>query len=262
MSKQIVDFSSSEFSTTDTEDQVKESSATMRNALLVAGASAIAFGLWRRDRIGWPAVIGGSALLARGAVQKLPRESSCEVSQTIYRSPSEIFSYLREVKNWPAFMKPMKDDGPDNFYIGQQDTIHWSEGSRQWTGKITGSSESSLQWRSKSDGQVRECSIEWRPAPGDRGTEVRWRLRSKTPIAFLPELFRTGAGDSDEQMARESLRALKQLLEAGELATTDGQPHGDRGTKGKIERDLFHESRDEKRRGSQSVIAESQQAAS
>jgi uncharacterized membrane protein len=245
MSEQTTDFSSSEFRTEYTQSQAGNSSSAKRNALLIAGASAIAFGLWRRDRFAWPALIGGSALLAGGATQRLPRERSCEVSQTINRSPAEISSYLRDGKNWPQFMKAMKRETVERFDVDQSGMIRWSEGGRHWTARFTDSAESLLRWRSESDAQQQECSIELRPAPGNRGTEVHWRVRSTTPQTAVADLFRMGAGASAEQMARESLRALKQLLETGELATTDGQPHGVRGAKGKVSRAMFRESVDE-----------------
>jgi uncharacterized membrane protein len=259
--KQFSDFA---FSGNSTKDMQAEDgrSTLVRNALLVTGASAVALGLWRRDRLGWPAVLGGSVLLARGAALKLPQEFSWEVSQTIDRPAADIMAYFRELKNWPLFMKPIRSEGANNFYIDQLDSIRWPEGAREGIARITDSSESSLRWKSEFGGQLHECSVELRPAPGDRGTEIHWRVRSKSRKALAAELLGMSSGTSGEQMARESLRALKQLLEAGEMATTDGQAHGRRGLKGRMERAVFRESVDEKPRRIQPHSVEQERAAS
>jgi uncharacterized membrane protein len=239
---------SPKFETAEGQRRPQHASQATRKALLAAGSSAIAFGLWkRRERVGWPAVLGGTVLLARGLAMVLPHESSCQVSQTINRSLSDVFAYCSEVKNWPAFMRNMHESF-ENFRLDGPGMIQPSEGSQQPKTATVGSSpDKSLQWTSKSDGQLHQGSLELHLAPGERGTEVHWRVHSIKPQRLVTELLRSGAGASMEQTARESLRALKQLLEAGELATTDGQPHGHRGLKGQIAglvfRERWHRSR-------------------
>ena len=65
-------------------------------------------------------------------------------------------------------------------------------------------------------------------APGGRGTIVRVQLHY-TPLggelgATVAALF----GESPQQQVREDLRRFKQYVEAGEVATIDGQPAGRR----------------------------------
>ena len=62
------------------------------------------------------------------------------------------------------------------------------------------------------------------------------------------DLILNGSDISGQAYVRPEKRAeLKQLLEAGEIATTDGQPHGARGFKAKIQRALLRENATEKR---------------
>ncbi|WP_448207659.1 SRPBCC family protein [Azospirillum sp. sgz302134] len=72
-------------------------------------------------------------------------------------------------------------------------------------------------------------SVMFKPAPGDRGTEVRLTLVYRPPGGqggrFVSRLF----GNAPEQQAREALRRLKRVMEAGELPTVEGQPQGSRG---------------------------------
>ncbi|MCU0154131.1 hypothetical protein N8H10_15265 [Curtobacterium flaccumfaciens pv. poinsettiae] len=56
--------------------------------------------------------------------------------------------------------------------------------------------------------------MEARPAPGDRGTELRAR-------------FRGGAPDARGRL-RAALREAKQLIEVGEVLRVDPVPHGRR----------------------------------
>ncbi|HEX6804161.1 MAG TPA: SRPBCC family protein [Terriglobales bacterium] len=244
MPNETFDTTSSESRTSDRERQGKSSSsAKRRNAFLITGSSALAFGLWKRGRIGWPALIGGAALLARAAAEGVSRYFSCEVSQTIHRSPSEVYTYLRDLNNWPIFMRELKD--ARELDLAGSDRLRWSDGTRNWNASIGDSSTGeSLQWTFQSDDQWRECRVELNAAPGNRGTEVHWRLRAQAPQNLLADILRSTYGSGMEQGARESLRAIKQLLEAGELATTDGQSHGSRGATGRVKRAMFRESVD------------------
>ena len=73
-------------------------------------------------------------------------------------------------------------------------------------------------------------SIHFRPAPGNRGTEVRFNQKVNPPGGQLAILVARLFGDDPAARVRESLRRLKQLLEAGEVPTTEGQPSGRAGS--------------------------------
>jgi hypothetical protein len=49
------------------------------------------------------------------------------------------------------------------------------------------------------------------------------------------------AGLDPQQLVREGLRQIKQLMETGEIPTTEGQPVGARGITGTTKRVLYHE---------------------
>jgi hypothetical protein len=96
--------------------------------------------------------------------------------------------------------------------------------------------------------EVCDVNVGLQPAPGNRGTEVRARARIAGSRTLMRQLFQSASGTSLEQKIREYLRRLKQFLEAGEIATTNGQPHGNRGLKGKVARAIFREGADESSR--------------
>jgi uncharacterized membrane protein len=80
-----------------------------------------------------------------------------------------------------------------------------------------------------------------RPAPGERGTEISVALEFKAPAGPVARAVAQFVGWDPEQLVRESLRHLKQLIEAGEIPTTRGQSVGSRGLKGAALRVLYRE---------------------
>lgn len=69
--------------------------------------------------------------------------------------------------------------------------------------------------------------VETRPAPGDRGTELRARLREAEPSGVSGAASRV-IGDDPRQQVRAALREAKQLVEVGEVLRVDPTPHGQR----------------------------------
>jgi hypothetical protein len=67
--------------------------------------------------------------------------------------------------------------------------------------------------------------VEVSVAPGDKGTELRARLRSaKAEESLVGRL----SGQDPRQQVRSALREAKQLIEAGEVLRVDPVPHGRR----------------------------------
>lgn len=62
------------------------------------------------------------------------------------------------------------------------------------------------------------------PAPGDRGTELRARLREPSSGGLGQRL----GGEDPQADLRSALRRAKQLLEVGEVLRVDSAPHGER----------------------------------
>ena len=59
--------------------------------------------------------------------------------------------------------------------------------------------------------------VQMQPAPGDKGTELRVRLRGRDP-----------GHSADARRVRSALREAKQLIEVGEVLRVDPAPHGAR----------------------------------
>lgn len=69
--------------------------------------------------------------------------------------------------------------------------------------------------------------VEVRAAPGDKGSELRARLRQPRPEGAASGSARV-AGEDPRQRVRAALREAKQLIEAGEVLRVDPVPHGRR----------------------------------
>lgn len=175
-------------------------------------------------------LLGGAVVVGTASAKAVPREMSCEVSCTINRPAGEIYSFLRDSHNW---IDQFAADG--------------NQGATSASLTLTGEQrDQSLSWQA-GDGHRYDVILRFQPAPGNRGTEVHAHVRTPSTTRLIGELFQSAGGQSLEQRTRESLRRVKQLLEAGEIATTDGQPHGARGFKAKMQRALLRENATEKR---------------
>ena len=63
--------------------------------------------------------------------------------------------------------------------------------------------------------------VEFRDAPGDRGTEIHATIVYEPPGGALGKVVATLFQKEPGQQAKRDLRRLKMLLETGEIATTE-----------------------------------------
>jgi uncharacterized membrane protein len=92
-----------------------------------------------------------------------------------------------------------------------------------------------IAWRSIGDASVTNWGeVEFRPAPGGRGTEIRVRLSYDPPAGKLGGTIAKLFGEAPDQQLRDDLRRFKQVLETGEVVRSEGSPEGT-----KIRRQLF-----------------------
>jgi uncharacterized membrane protein len=75
-----------------------------------------------------------------------------------------------------------------------------------------------IEWRFVPRGPLAGgAAVAVQPAPGGRGTEIRFSLHVEGPTAKAAALCARVLGSSPARFAAESLRALKALVEAGEI---------------------------------------------
>ena len=149
-------------------------------------------------------------------------------SVTIDKPASELYSYWRDLSNLPDIMRHL-----ETVEETSETRSHWvAQGplntSFEWNAEIIQDNEnSSLAWKSVENSQIpNEGSVQFKDAPGGRGTEVHVSLTYHPPLgqvgAALAKLF----GEEPSQQVGEDLKRFKQRLETGEVATTEGRPQG------------------------------------
>jgi uncharacterized membrane protein len=235
---------------------------------MVAGGALAAYGLTRRELPGGAAAIAGAALLYRGATghcdlyQTLginranghtdrqqgtgivadrgsdtraqlggERGIHVEESVTINRPISELYRFWRNFENLPQFM-----DHLESVAVREEGISHWV---------AKGPGGMRVEWDARIINEVDDKVIGWQSLEGStistagsvnfdedsRGSRVTVHLQYNPPGGKLGAAVARMFGEEPNQTIREDLRRFKQLMEAGEIATTEGQPSGRRKAK-------------------------------
>jgi len=209
---------------------------------LAAGTALAGLGLWRRGWLGTTFAAAGSYLLYCGVrdFQK-PYQARVRVGFTIAKDPQEVYDFASNPQNWAKFMHAIqiesRGDGKSALTIGKPAGIDLQseiEITDQKPGEY-------IAWASAEQVFEHRGVIHFKKAPGYRGTEVAVAAEYKAPAGPIARALASFVGWSPEQVVRESLRHLKQFLEAGEIPTTTGQPAGGRGVRGAAMRVMFRE---------------------
>jgi uncharacterized membrane protein len=147
-----------------------------------------------------------------------------ETAVTINRPPEELFAFWRDFRNLPRVMEHIEwvdchDERRSKWRVRRPGGKHL-----EWEAEIINEHPNELiAWRTLEGSDVRHAgSIRFTPAPGARGTEVKLAVEyegGKLANA-VARLFH----HSPEQEIREDLRHFKQIIEAGEIPTIEGQP--------------------------------------
>jgi len=206
--------------------------AAERWTSLATGGALAAYGIKRRTLGGIAAIGAGGLLLYRGirGPNRPERDGYAEASFTILRPSAELFQYWRNLENLPKFMYHL-----DMVRVIDQRRSHWVAkgpmGLRiSWDAEIVDEQEDQwLVWRSLPGSDLAaHGSVRFRPAPGDRGTEVTVAMQYECLGGKMGRMVASVLGRDLQWSIREELRRFKQLMEAGEIATVAGQPSGRR----------------------------------
>jgi uncharacterized membrane protein len=232
---------------------------------MAAGGALAAYALKRREKPGGAAAIAGAALLYRGAtghcdlyqVLGINRSDArrnggygtgviadrgsdtraqlgggrgihVEESVTINRPLSELYRFWRNFENLPKFMNHL-----DSVAVREEGISHWV---------AKGPAGMQVEWDARIINEVENKVIGWQSLEGSmistagsvnfdedlHGTRVSVHLQYNPPGGKLGAAVAKLFGEEPNQTIREDLRRFKQLMEAGEIPTTTGQPSGRR----------------------------------
>jgi len=230
---------------------VKNLGAVERWASVVGGAALVSYGVKKRSQGGIVLAILGGDLIYRGttgysplyrALGIAPLEKSLGESVsvpyrqgirvdkfiTIDKPREEVYGFWRNLETLPRFMQHVHSltalDHKCSHWILRGPTgktVEWNaeiihEQPNEWIG-----------WRSIPGSDVDSAgSVHFKPAPGGRGTQVHLELQYIPPGGLFGAARAMLMGESPADQIQQDLRRLKQLMETGEISTTEGQPHG------------------------------------
>jgi uncharacterized membrane protein len=225
-----------------------------RWASALGGAALTAYGIKQlkdRSPSGAALAAAGSALIMRGATGHCPvyaatglntvgdhddtraalggaRGINVEEAVTINASAEVLYAFWRRFELLPQFMDHLVSvsqlDARRSRWTAKAPagrTVEWeAEIINDLTGEL-------ISWRTVQGSQVVSAgSVTFAPASGGRGTQVNVRLQYDPPAGKLGAIVASLLGHDPASTIREDLRRFKQLMEAGEIPTTQGQPRG------------------------------------
>jgi uncharacterized membrane protein len=216
-------------------------------AMVLSGAALVALaarqGRWKT--LG-AAALAGAPLVYRGATGHWPVPQSVaqkaaeamtsppiETAVTIGKPRAALYEYWRRLENLPRFMKNLErvvDLGNGRSHWVGKSALGFKA---QWDAEIVDEREGRLlSWRSLPGSQVHNAgTVYFDDSSNGRGTVVR--VSMELGGAFGQVAGKTFGGVTQQQVT-EDLKRFRELMETGEIATTDGQPHGTRSLLGHL----------------------------
>ncbi|MBV9577320.1 MAG: SRPBCC family protein [Chloroflexi bacterium] len=139
---------------------------------------------------------------------------------TIRRSPEEVYQFWRDFRNLPRFMSHL-----DSVAVVDARRSHWTArgpAGRQveWDAElIEDQPNRRLRWQSLpgASGVSNSGTVQFQPAPGARGTEVRLDMDYAPPAAELGSFVARLFGEEPAHQVQADLRKVKQILETGQV---------------------------------------------
>jgi uncharacterized membrane protein len=169
-----------------------------------------------------------AAKILTGTDENVARNVHVETSIAIDKSPEELFRFWRNFSNLPLFMKNL-----ESVTELDQTRSHWvakgPAGTRvEWDAEIYNEEENKLiAWRSLENADVVNAgSVRFQVGPQGHGTFVRVTMNYNPPAGKIGATVAQLLGAEPAQLIKEDLRRLKQVMEAGEIPTTEGQTSG------------------------------------
>jgi len=149
-------------------------------------------------------------------------------SLAINKPQDQLYQFWRDFQNLPRFMRHL-----ESVRVTGERHSHWvakaPAGAKvEWDAEITEERPNQfIAWRSVEGSDIPNWgSVRFEQGPRGRGSVVTVELHYKPPGGRLGAKMARIFGEEPEQQVNEDLRRFKQLMETGEIPTTEGQPAG------------------------------------
>jgi len=146
---------------------------------------------------------------------------------TINRSPEEIYQFWRDFSRLPTFMRYL-----DSVQVLDERRSHWRAKAVagiavEWDAEITDDRPNEMiSWRSLEGSDVYNTgTVRFQRASGGRGTVVRVEIRYAPPGGAMSSLLAKLFSSAPGPLIQTDLRALKQVMETGEVVKSDASIH-------------------------------------
>ncbi len=219
---------------------------TPERVISALGGTVLGLVAARRGGVGG-ALLGalGAALVARGATGAAPIKrlvgpgpddkaaatkagwSSAAVfsrSVAINRPRQEVYDYFRKFSNLPTFMENITEitetDATHSHWVVRGPggvKVSWDAVASDRPGEL-------IEWQTEPGATIANSGrVEFRDAPGGRGTEVHATIAYRPPLGTAGKLAAKLTQREPGIQVRRDLKRLKMLLETGEIATNAPQ---------------------------------------
>jgi uncharacterized membrane protein len=218
---------------------------------MAAGLGLAAYGLSRRHGARWLLAGLGTILVRRGMTghchtyeflgintagtgsdtrRALGGRGGVNVDEsvTINRPVEELYRFWRNLENLPRFMHHLKSVERVTDTLSRWRAAGPAGSEVEWSAEIINEVPNQvIGWRSIEGSDVVSAgSVNFDEAGAGRGTRVRVRLQYSPPGGKVGAAVAKLMGRDPATEIREDLRRFKQLVESGEVPTTEGQPRG------------------------------------
>jgi len=199
-------------------------------------SAAFASGRSDRNRLAATmASVVGAMLMDVITAQQLSRRMETRngtISMTaaliIDRPREELYRHWRQLDNLPHFMKHV-----ERIEVKDDRRSHWvakgpAGSTIEWDAEITEDRPNDcIAWRAVEGSEVEHAgSVRFEPAGGGRGTIVTVDMQYRPPLGTVGSAVAAWFGEDPNQTVKMDLRRFKQVMETGEVITTEGQPAG------------------------------------
>ncbi|MBZ9712584.1 SRPBCC family protein [Deinococcus multiflagellatus] len=181
----------------------------------------------------------GAGLAAMAATGRNPIATALKIRQsqdgevlvgdavTVGRPAAELYAIWRQLENLPQLMTHLQ-----RVEVLDEKRSRWTvkapTGEVSWDAEITADEPGRrIAWQSLPGAAVENHGeVLFRPAPGNRGTEVVVRLAYRPPAGTAGAIVARLTGEEPAQQLRSDLMRFKREQETGHAPTTEGQTSG------------------------------------
>ncbi|HEX8438398.1 SRPBCC family protein [Archangium sp.] len=215
---------------------------------VVVGLGLVGYGLRRRTVPSLLLALAGGSILHRGltgrsrafalmGMTEVAGEPGVafELSATLLKPRQEVYQAWRDFERHPRFIPNLLSvrnlEGGRSHWVFQGPAGVLLEWDSQVTEDTPGQR---IEWNTLPGSKLPHTgTVRFEDAPGGRGTVVHLALHYHLPGGRAAAVAAKLLGEEPKQYLSRGLRQFKQLLETGEVATVDSQPHGQRSRLGR-----------------------------